>query len=171
MKLTLIHFHKPQNRFHSVTMPSFSPHTLPLYRALVLFSAAVSVHSHAPTLAHLLPSSFQPHCSIVSSFSAHWTDILVLFTPRFFFPKHVYFSLRTWGEGVQHCNTAAGVSKADAVFASFACMVSIGDHRGTVCVCAAASPESIATVITPMPPCLLDQMFSSSFLVFFIIYS
>lgn len=72
-------------------LPSFLTHILLLYHALVLFSAAV--HSPAPTLAHLLPTSFQPHCLVVSSSSAYWTDILILFTPIFFFCPSMFISL------------------------------------------------------------------------------
>lgn len=120
-------------------MPSFSPHTLPLYRALVLFSATVSVHSHTPTLTHLLPSSFQPHCSIVSSFSAYWTDILVLFAPRFFSSACLFLSpyLRWGSAALQH---SCRCQQSRCCF-RFLCMY--GQHwrpqRYSMCLCCCQS--------------------------------
>lgn len=146
-------------RFHSIAMPSVSPHSSIITRSCSIFRRSICSQ----------PSS-HPRPSPPFIFSASLLDCLWLLCslnwqprtlhPSWFFPKHVYVSLHRLGERVQHCNTAAGVSKADAVFASFACMIIIGDHTGWVCN--AASPVSIPTVITPTPPRLLDQMFLSS---------
>lgn len=145
-------------------LPSFITHILLLYHALVLFSAAV--HSPAPTLAHLLPSSFQPHCSVVSSSSACWTDILVLFTPLFFFfCPSMFISLSVLL--VRECSIATQL-QVSAKQTLFLLPLHVRSASQTtevqyISMLLPCSLYTVHTVFTRMHCWLLDQQFMSPF--------
>lgn len=112
-------------RFHPITMLSLlSSYTSSISRSCSIFSRCIC----SPPCSHPQPSP-------LFIFSASLLDCLLTeLTSSYssslvFFPYTCLFLSAYLGERVQHCNTAAGASKADTLLASLKCMVSTGDQQ------------------------------------------